>query len=255
MNNTKRPHFDDSSYINPESIHIYAKTNEPHLKGEVRGIIVELPGLGGNSCLGGTMESGSYDTVQGKDFGEHGIIIAYIFPGPWSWGNRAAMRITDSVIAALLKKYNLSENIPMAVRGGSMGGLGSLIFAAETRYTLRCVVSACPCVDTLETIRVVPHFGRSLVSAIGGYDMPLEDALKTISPIHRIDDMPHIPYYICSDGKDHLQLAPQCDRFIEAMRERGHEIQYFRQEEREHGDFDPEVWDGIHFFLLEHLLK
>ena len=74
--------LDDNKFINKEIISLYAKTNEIFLSGSVRGIIVELPGLDGCSCLGGDLNRGDYNSIWAKDFGENGIVLAYIFPGP-----------------------------------------------------------------------------------------------------------------------------------------------------------------------------
>ena len=51
--------YDDSRYINPQTVSFYANTNEAFLEGSVRGIIVELPGLGGGYLLKIVVEFGS----------------------------------------------------------------------------------------------------------------------------------------------------------------------------------------------------
>ena len=80
--------FDDRKYINRGTYLLYANTNEEFLTLPLRGVVLELPGLGGGSCLGGSPDMGSYATDYAKDFGKHGILLAYLFPGPWSWAIR-----------------------------------------------------------------------------------------------------------------------------------------------------------------------
>lgn len=246
--------YDAEPFINPQTIMSYANTNEPHLKTPVKGIIVELPGLGGSSCLGGSINRGVYESEFAVRCGELGIILAYIFPGPWSWGSKAAIRITDAVITAIAKKHDLGESFPLVVSGGSMGGLGSLMFACDTAHDIAACVAACPCIDVLDRLDSHPDFPRTFVSAVAGYDMPLTDALKAISPIERIADLPKIPYFICSDEQDEVFPEAQCDAYIEKLKEAGHDVIYFRQPGMMHGGFLPEVIAQLREFQIKHIL-
>ena len=75
-------HYDDTQFINCETIDYYANTNEEFINGEINGIVIEFPGLGGGSCLGGQMDRRVYDTYYTQDFAKNGILVAYLFPGP-----------------------------------------------------------------------------------------------------------------------------------------------------------------------------
>ncbi|MBE6930006.1 MAG: hypothetical protein E7463_06980 [Ruminococcaceae bacterium] len=247
--------YDDRKLINPETIPLYARTNEAFLEGDVKGIIVELPGLGGSSCLGGLIEMGDYANDHALAFAKKGILLLYIFPGPWSWGNRAAIRITDAVVAAAAEKYHLPDGFPLAVSGGSMGGVGALMYTADTRYPLKACFAACPCVDVPACFNTRSDFPRTYISAVAGYDMELEEALKRISPIHRIDDMPDIFYYISSDGADELFAESLCDRYVDELRMRGHDVMYRRQPGKLHGQFLPEVWQEMHVLMEKCILE
>ena len=246
--------FDDSAYINPGTVTQYANTNEAFLRLPVRGIVLELPGLGGGSCLGGSMERQDYATPQAKSFGEAGIVLACLFPGPWSWGNPGAVRMADGVVSALAEKYGLPEHFPLAVCGGSMGGQGALLYAADTRFPLSCVAVACPCVDVPLAYSIRPEFPRTFFSTAAGMDLPMDKALERLSPLHRIEDLPETDYYICSNGADELFPEEEICRFTEKLRERGRNVTYRCQPETFHGQFFPEVREELHTFLLEHIL-
>lgn len=252
MKNPNKVLYQAEPFITPETVSSYANTNETHLKQPVRGIIVELPGLGGGSCLGGSVDRGEYSSDFAVRCGENGIVLAYMFPGPWSWGNKAAVHMTDAVISALAKKYALGEHFPLVVCGGSMGGLGSLIFSCDTAHDLTACVAACPCIDVIDRLNSHPDFPRTYVSAVAGYDMPLEDALRTISPADRINDLPRVPYFICSDGADELFLEEQCDAFVKKMKTLGHDVTYFRQPGMPHGGFLPEVIAKLRDFQIKY---
>ena len=246
--------FNDNTYIRPDTVTLYANTNETFLNGQVKGIILELPGLGGGSCMGGSMDRQEYSAPHAKNFAENGIVLAYLFPGPWSWGNRGAVRIADAVVAALAEKYGLGKEFPLLVSGGSMGGQGALMYAAETRYSLCGVAVACPCTDIPALFYVRPEFPRTFISAVAGYDMPLEEALQQISPINRVNDMQDTAYYICSNSADELIPELQIDTFTEALQNRGISVTYRRQPDTLHGQFLPEIWEEMHRFMLERVL-
>lgn len=242
--------YDDSEFINADTVSSYANTNEHLISGKVTAIVVELPGLGGSSCLGGSINMGNYDSAFALRCAKNGILLAYMFPGPWSWGNKAAVRMTDSVVSALARKYGLGDDFPLVVCGGSMGGLGSLNYAADTAYDLAAVVSACPCVDVLDRFSASKSYPRTFISAIACYDMPLQDALKRISPVERIADMPRVPYFICSDAEDEVFPENQCDSYVEKLKAAGHHVTYYQQPGKTHGQFATEVRFQLNTFII-----
>ncbi len=243
--------YDDSKYINEETIKLYANTNEEYLVGPVKGIVVEFPGLGGGSCLGGTMDRMTYHWYRAQEFAKNGIVLAYLFPGPWSWGNKGAVRMADGVVTAIAKKYNLGEDFPLVACGGSMGGMGCLLYAADSSYKVKAVAAACPGVDTLKAYDVLPDFPRTYFSAAAVYDMEMDEALKMISPVERIKDMPAIPYFICSDGEDECFPEEQINSYVEALQGLGAQVEYIKQPDLKHGDFFPEVRNALHDFILK----
>ena len=247
---------DMNAFITPETVTLYANTNEELLTCPPKGMIIEFPGLGGGSCLGGSADRGAYATWFAAHCGEQGILLTYLFPGPWSWGNKGAIRMADAVALALAKKYGLSPDgdFPLAVCGGSMGGLGALNYAANTELALCACAAACPCVDVMDRFNCHPDFPRTFLSAIASYDLPVEDALRSISPIEHLGDMPHIPYFICSDERDSLFPEAQCDAYVSQLRDLGHSVIYHRQPKMLHGYFLPEVSSGLRAFLVDAIL-
>jgi len=247
--------INDNKFINKNTLTTYCNTNEKLLKGKVTGVIVEFPGLGGSSCLGGSVNMGDYDSAFAKRCGENGIILAYMFPGPWSWGNHTACRISDTVIDAIADKYNLPENFPLVVSGGSMGGQGCIIFAADSKHKVTAVASACPCCDVPDRFDSNPGFPRTFITAVAEYDMPFEEGLKQISPIHRINDLKKIPYFICSDGEDECFPEYQCDEFVDKMVALGHNVTYKKQPGKRHGEFFPDVRQALSDFMMKYALN
>lgn len=246
--------YNDKKFINRDTYMSFANTNEEHVVLPVKGIILEFPGLGGSSCLGGSIDMKSYSLEHTIDYGQNGIIVAYIFPGPWSWGNRGAIRIADAVVDALMEKYNLKTETPVVVCGGSMGGLGALMYAIHSRYKVKMVAAACPCIDVLDRMCAHPEFPRAYISAVASYDAEFEDSLKEISPIYRIADMPKTKYFICSDAEDEVFPEAQCDFFVEKLMEAGHNVEYYKQPGKRHGEFYPEIRKKLYDSLKKAIL-
>ena len=112
--------------ITRDTLNYFARTNEMTLTGPVRGVVLEFPGLGGGSCMGGVDSVGPYTATYGLRCSQENILLAYVFTGPWSWMNDQAVRIADAILDAIWDRYGLSPDIPVASTGGSMGGCGAL---------------------------------------------------------------------------------------------------------------------------------
>ncbi|MBP3572384.1 MAG: hypothetical protein J6M42_10535 [Clostridia bacterium] len=249
----------DRDFINPDTLDLYCNTNAHLLTAPPTAFVLELPGLGGGSCLGGCMDIAPYNGPLSGALAEKGILQAYGFPGPWSWMNRGAVRMVNALIDAIREKYGLTEKAPWAVMGGSMGGTGALLYAAshsgDPAYTPTACLAHCPCVDILDRVYCAPDVPRSLFRAVADYEMPIAEALKTLSPVCRVEDLPSIPYHIVNDLSDELFPPEQMDAYVETLREKGHAVTYHRLPNCRHGELTGEEWEVIREFLLGHLVK
>lgn len=242
----------DNEYITPQNVELFCNTNAALLQQPVRAIVLELPGLDGGSCIGGSMVRGEYTILHAAPLAAHGVLLAYAFPGPWSWMNPGAVRTTDLLVDALREKYSLDENSPLVVTGGSMGGLGALIYTAASRHRVTACCAACPCTDVPKALAVNPDFPRTFLAAAATIDAPLEEALKRFSPIHRVGEMPDIPYHIMLDLADEVFFEPECDAFVTALRTRARDVSYHKLAGCKHGEFTPEERCFFEAFLLKH---
>ena len=249
----------DRDFINPDTLDLYCNTNAHLLTAPPTAFVLEFPGLGGGSCLGGCMDIAPYNGPLSGALAEKGILQAYGFPGPWSWMNRGAVRMVNALIDAIREKYGLTEKAPWAVMGGSMGGTGALLYAAahggDPAYTPTACLAHCPCVDILDRVYCAPDVPRSLFRAVADYEMPIAEALKTLSPVCRVEDLPSIPYHIINDLSDELFPPEQMDAYVETLREKGHTVTYHRLPNCRHGELTGEEWEVIREFLLGHLVR
>lgn len=248
----------DAQYINQDTISSFCNTNERLIPEgtPITGLVLEFPGLDGNSCLGGTMEmQDCYENGFTSECAKNGIIVAYLFPGPWSWMNQGAVRMCDLVVDAIMEKYGISNrnNFRIVAAGGSMGGLGSLLFAMDSKYGVDACVAHCPCCNTVDCFHSGKEMPRTYISAICAYDMPFSEALKTISPEHRIPDMPDIPYLIYGDEVDELFPIDDTIRFVEKMKQANLNVRYKTLENQPHGGCGAEdrmLMDSFIFHII-----
>lgn len=249
----------DRDFINPDTIHLYCNTNAHLLTAPPVAFVLEFPGLGGGSCLGGCMDIAPYNGPLSGFLAEHGILQAYVFPGPWSWMNRGAVRMVNALVDAIREKYNLAVETPWTVMGGSMGGTGALIYTAshgnDPARTPTACLAHCPCVDVIDRIYCAPTVPRSFFRAVADYEMPIEEALATLSPLCRLEDMPPIPYHIINDLADELFPSEQMDGYVAKLRGYGHDVSYHCLENCRHGELTGDEWETIRSFLLSHLIR
>lgn len=249
----------DRDFINPDTIDCYCNTNAHLLSAPPRAFVLEFPGLGGGSCLGGCMDPAPYNGPLSRVFADNGILQAYVFPGPWSWMNRGAVRLINALVDALRDKYGFTAKTPWAVMGGSMGGQSALIYAAshggDPARTPTACLAHCPCVDVLGCVNAKDSFPRTFFRAVADYEMPIAEALTTLSPLHRLADMPPIPYHIINDLEDELLPFARMDDYVERLTGLGHNVTYHRLEGCTHGALTAEEWDHIRDFIIRHLTR
>lgn len=243
----------DGYFINKDNYELFCNSNETLLKEKPHGVVVEFPGLDGGSCLGGKQDLGAY-TNSWSGYPEAtaaaGLVHVYLMPGPWSWMNPGAVRTADLVVDAVRAKFCLPEDSPLIASGGSMGGLGALVFAAKSRHRVTACAAACPCFDVLVLYHCKADFARTYVSAIAALtDRPLVEGLKCISPQHLLVDMPDIPYLIVCDCADRLFPAGGMDDYVGRLRRRVSSVEYVRLAGKEHGEFTPECRARFHEFV------
>lgn len=246
----------DRDFINPATLSQFGNSNAHLLRGKPRAFVLELPGLGGGSCLGGYPDPAPYDGGLASFLAQRDILLFYAFPGPWSWMCRGAVRTVNATVDALREAYGLDESTPWVVMGGSMGGQGSLLYCAENaedpaHRPVACLAH-CPCVDVETSYACKENVPRGFFTTLATYDMPMAEALKTISPLRRMAELPPIPYMILNDLADELFPYPIIDGFVEALRGLGHTVTYYRLPDLGHGALTEEAWGWIRAFLLEH---
>ena len=241
----------DSQYVNSGNYRLYCNTNEALLSGKPRGIVVEFPGLGGGSCLGGTMDMVGYSGDYAKALADSGLLLVYMFSGPWNWMNEGAARFTDLVLEALRERFGLSGDVPVAATGGSMGGLAGLMFPMLSKSNVVLSAVTCPCVDPGKSLFADDVIPRSFLSTLALFDRPLEESLKAISPAENVKKLPDIHYLILCDANDELFPREDLEAFGKALRDNGRSVEFITMNGCRHGEFTPQARERFTTFIIE----
>ncbi len=245
---------EDAKYVNFDTLSLYTRNNIRYLEGEVKGIVVEFPGFGGSSCLGGNVNMGEYSTEFAKNAGKQGILVMYMYCGPWSWGNKGVVRLADLVVDALKKHYELPDGIPVVSTGGSMGGLGALVYTHDSRHNVVACMAACPGINIPKCYHEAAHRPSAMLSAVASYDMPIAEALRTISPYDNFDTMPKVPYYVVCNENDSAFDAEEMKGYVEEMKGRGLDVTFKFLPGTSHGEFTDEERVSYQSFIIDAVL-
>lgn len=214
--------------ITYETLKSFAYVNDKVCNKPINGIVISFFGLGG-------MNMYDFDTIEGEYYAKKGILYVIPYNNPWSWMNKQAVAYTDEIIDVLIKEYNIPENVPIVSSGGSMGGLSALVYTVYSKRTPIACVANCPVCDAVYHYSERPDLPRTMYSALFNETGTMEDALKSISPLHLIDKMPRIRYHIfhCTEDKS-VNKAAHSDKLIDALKEKNHTVTYDIQEGRGH---------------------
>lgn len=247
----------DREYVTKENVHLFINTNEEMLEGrKPKAIVLEFPGLGGGSCLGGHVDNQKYDGVYARELAYNDILLVYCCIGPWSWMNRGTVKVSDLIVDALLEKYDLPKTTKIAATGGSMGGLGALGWSLYTRQNVVCCAAACPCYDLKSCVFDKPWRPQHVLNAIVSYgDMSFDEGLKSLSMVDHVDEFKNIPYYIVGDGEDECFDLDGMIKFVDKMKNRGLDVDFRPLPHLKHGEFTTEARGDLTKFVIANLTK
>lgn len=214
--------------INIDNLKSFAYVNDSICKKPIKGIVLSFLWLG-------SMTMHEIDPIDGEYYAENGILYVVPYSNPWAWMNKQTVAFTDEIIDVVIKKYSLGCDIPIVTIGDSMGGQMALTYGVYTKYTPIACVANCPVCDSVYHFTERPDLPRTFYSALYNEKGTLEDALKTVSPLHLAEKMPKIKYYIfhCDEDKA-VNLQRHSALFVADMKEKGHDIMLIVENGRDH---------------------
>lgn len=227
-NFSERKVFKMEKIMNYENLRSFAYVNDAICKKPVKGIVISFFGLGGMSIF-------DNDSTEGEFYAEKGILYVVPYNNPWAWMNNQAVKYTDEIMDVLFEKYALNEDFPIVSTGGSMGGQSALVYTAKAKRTPVACVANCPVCDVVFHFTERPDLPRTLYSSLFNEKGTLDDALKSISPLHLIDKMPKIKYHIFHcDADMAVNIDAHSRKLISEFEKRQYNFTYDIVPERGH---------------------
>jgi len=234
--------------ITEKNVNLYSYSNIQAMQFPIHSITISLHGW---------YESKMRDTITDfeTELANNHVLCIYPYYSEWSWMNFPTINLIDDIVGFYIKQYALSDNIPIIVFGKSMGGLSALIYTLYSARTPIACAANCPICNLPLHIKEREDLPRTIYAAYGGYHIPLEIAMELHSPIHQVEKMPHIPYYIVHGYADTLvNKVSQSDSYVSRLKELNYDIEYHEVVGMKHCDFRscPEERSHYQNFIMLH---
>jgi dipeptidyl aminopeptidase/acylaminoacyl peptidase len=218
--------------MDKESIKQVSWIGEDWVCGAVRGVVLSFHGLGGGHKF-------EPSTVE-LEWARAGALVVYPYCGPWSWMNRQVRQFVDQLVDDVYELYGLASDLPLISTGGSMGGLGSLLYTRYAKRPIAACLAFCPVCDLRYHFNERPDLPATIRCAFMGYKEDLPTLLAEHSPICQVAAMPDIPYLFIHGDKDNaVAKAHHSDPMVAAMRARKMNVRYLEVPGMGHGNCMP----------------
>ena len=231
--------------ITIQNLRRFAYCNDAICRRPIKGVVIYFYGLGGQFLF-------DEDTDEGRMYAEEGVLYLIPYQNPWAWMNRQTVDLTNELLDVLFAAYDLPYNLPIVSTGKSMGGLSALVYTAYAKRTPAACVTNCPVCDLPYHFTERPDLPRTLYSAFHTYEGSLEEALRSASPIHLLEQLPVMTQYSIFHCEEDQAVSKQIhsDRFVEMLRQ-NHNVQYHCVPGRGHCDLTEEMWQSYHACALQ----
>ena len=233
-----------------ENLTDVAYIGEEFVKTPVRAVILTFHGLG----YGG-MKSGP-DTDE-LELNANGALCVFPYYGPWSWMNRNSRALVDEIVERVYIEFGLGEDVPLIIRGGSMGGHAALNYARYSKRRPVAVACNCPVTDPVFHSTERTDLPRTFLLAYGMGEEPIEEVFRENSPVEQVENMPRVPYFIVH-GTDDKAVSKQAhsDVFVRNMRGAGHNVEYIEAQNMGHcGFIDFDIYRRWQDFVISFIKK
>jgi dipeptidyl aminopeptidase/acylaminoacyl peptidase len=205
--------------MNIDEIREVAWVGDEFVQGPLTGVVLTFHGLGGGHKGGPSTEELAWAQAGG--------LVVHPYTGPWSWMNRQARAFVDELVEEVCRAFRLPADAPLICTGGSMGGLGSLLYTRYARRAVAACMALCPVCDLKYHFCERPDLPATIRCAYRGYPEDFDAVLAEHSPLHQVERMPGIPYLIVHGEEDQaVSKAHHSDPMVAAMRARGLDVTY-----------------------------
>ncbi|MBD3368654.1 MAG: prolyl oligopeptidase family serine peptidase [Candidatus Eisenbacteria bacterium] len=198
-----------------------------------------------------------YACLQVNFRGSTGYGKEFLNAGNREWGGAMQNDLTDAVQWAIDQGYADPEHI--AIYGHSYGGYAALAGATFTPDLYTCAVATMGPSNLITFIETVPPYWSTMLDMMYqrvGHPQEDEEFLKSRSPLFHVDQI-EIPMLVAQGANDPRVKQTESEQVVEAMREKGIEVEYILFEDEGHGFARPEnrlrFYGAAEKFLADHM--
>ena len=151
------------------------------------------------------------------------------------WGLAMQDDVTDSLRWAI--EQGIADPDRVAIYGGSYGGYAALSGLTKTPDLYSCGISYVGVSNLFTWIAAIPPYWKPYLEMV--YEMvghPERDAqrFRENSPLFNADKI-NVPLFVAQGANDPRVRKEESDQIVEALRERGVEVEYMVKDNEGHG--------------------
>jgi dipeptidyl aminopeptidase/acylaminoacyl peptidase len=175
------------------------------------------------------------------------------------WGKKMQDDITDGV--NWLVEKGIADKDRVAIYGGSYGGYATLAGLTFTPELYACGIDYVGVSNLFTFMGTIPPYWepyKEMMYEMVGNPENQEDSLmlRSASPVFHADKI-QVPLFIAQGAQDPRVNKDESDQMVEAMRERGVEVEYLVKDNEGHGFRNEEnrfeFYRAMEKFLAKHL--
>jgi len=198
-----------------------------------------------------------YACLQVNFRGSTGYGKAFLNASKREWAGKMHDDLIDGVEWAVERGFADRERL--AIFGWSYGGYAALVGAAFTPDVFRCAVSGVGPSNLVTLLENLPPYWETFKEFFYkrvGHPEKDREFLESRSPLFRADRI-RIPMFIAQGANDPRVNQEESEQIVEALRKRGHPVEYYLREDEGHGFMKPEnrleFYRRVEAFLEQHL--
>jgi dipeptidyl aminopeptidase/acylaminoacyl peptidase len=201
-----------------------------------------------------------YAVLQVNFRGSMGFGKAFLKAAVGEFAGKMHDDLIDGVRWAIEQGYADPDRV--AILGGSYGGYAALVGVTFTPDLFAAAVDYVGISDLANFMRTLPpiarpHLANNWHTYVGDPDDPEQLAdMMARSPITKVDQI-RTPLLVIQGANDVRVVQAESDNLVNALRDRGVEVEYLIQRDEGHGAVNPEsvieMWGAISRFLARQL--
>jgi dipeptidyl aminopeptidase/acylaminoacyl peptidase len=198
-----------------------------------------------------------YVCLQVNFRGSTGYGKEFLNAGDKEWGGKMQNDLVDAVNWAI--DEGIADPERVAIYGASYGGYAALAGATFTPDLFCCAVPMMGPSNLTTFLNTIPPYWTTMIEMMYkrvGDPRTEEDFLRSRSPLFKVDQV-EIPMLIAQGANDVRVVQAESDQFVQAMRDKGLEVEYIVFDDEGHGFAKPEnrlrFYGEAEVFLAKHM--